>query len=65
MDTNNTSLNPVLRGSNILQNIVYSFNGSVSDVMIGGKFVLKDQKFTTLDKDQIFEKARELCSSFI
>ena len=58
----NITINPILRKANIISNLVYGFNGAVSDVLINGKFVLRDYDFTTIDKTSIFTNVREIYS---
>ncbi|MBS3056052.1 MAG: amidohydrolase [Candidatus Aenigmarchaeota archaeon] len=60
IDINSLSINPFLSSSNILQNLIYGFNGSVSDVIIGGKFIMEERNFTTIDRYKIFNKLRKL-----
>jgi 5-methylthioadenosine/S-adenosylhomocysteine deaminase len=44
----------------IISNIVYSCNpGNVRDVFVGGKRILSDGKFTTVDEDEVRKKAVE------
>ncbi|NIM47089.1 MAG: amidohydrolase family protein [Candidatus Aenigmarchaeota archaeon] len=54
------TINPILGKNGLLSNLIYSFDGRVSDVMVNGKFLLKDYEFLTLDKNAIIEKIREL-----
>lgn len=47
---------------NVVSNLVYSFNGSISDVIINGDIIMQDRKIKTINEDvieRIEEKARE------
>ena len=48
------TINP-LDGKRAISNLVYSFDGHVSDVIVNGKLLMKDYNFLTLDKDDILE----------
>jgi 5-methylthioadenosine/S-adenosylhomocysteine deaminase len=45
---------------NILSHLVYAFNGSVDDVIIDGKIVMKDKKILTVDEEKVYEKVEEM-----
>lgn len=60
IDKNDISINPILSKSGLLSNLIYSFDGRVSDVIVNGEFLLKDYEFTTLNKEEIIEKVRNL-----
>jgi len=60
IDKNDITINPILSKSGLLSNLIYSFDGRVSDVIVNGKFLLKDYKFTTLNKEKIIEKIGDL-----
>lgn len=58
IDLNALSMFP---NNNIISGLVYSANGSeVSDVMINGKFVMKDREFTTIDKEKVYAEMRRI-----
>ena len=56
IDKNNIFLNP---NYNIISNLVYSFNGNVSDVIIDGKFVVREKKILNFKLDEIIEKVND------
>lgn len=60
LDLNHYSLQPA---RNIISNIVYSATGNcVSDLIVGGKFVVRNKKLVNVDEEKIkekFEKAVE------
>ncbi|ENN96303.1 N-ethylammeline chlorohydrolase TrzA [Methanocaldococcus villosus KIN24-T80] len=41
---------------NIYSHLVYAFNGTVDDVIIDGKIVMRDNKILTLDEEKVYEK---------
>ncbi len=57
LDTKHYSLSPL---RNVLSNIIYSAPGdAVSDMMVRGKFVLKDKKLCNADEERIRERFEE------
>jgi 5-methylthioadenosine/S-adenosylhomocysteine deaminase len=57
LDTRNTRLQPLLHNSessNLAANVVYAATGQdVTDVMIGGRWVVRGRKLLTADQDEI------------
>jgi len=46
-----------------LSTLVYSASGAdVKDVIVDGKVLMKDRKFTTLDSNEIMERVRRISS---
>ncbi|MHA1865997.1 MAG: amidohydrolase [Candidatus Heimdallarchaeaceae archaeon] len=60
IDKNEITMNPIHGKTGLISNLVFSFDGRVCDVMVDGKFLLRDYEFLTLDKDEIVNKVREL-----
>jgi len=51
---------------NDLRSIVYSINpGNVTDVMVDGKFVLKEGKITLVDEEKVLEKATAVAHDLV
>jgi 5-methylthioadenosine/S-adenosylhomocysteine deaminase len=51
---------------NDLRNIVYSMNPSnVTDVMVDGKFVLREKKITMVDEELVLEKAADVAHEVV
>lgn len=58
IDLNELSMFP---NNNVISALSYSANGSeVKDVMINGKFVMKNREFTTIDKEKVFAEMRRI-----
>ncbi|WP_296888028.1 amidohydrolase family protein [uncultured Methanobrevibacter sp.] len=58
IDTNNANMVP--DSSKLSSNIIYSANGSNVDTTIcNGVILMENKKLTTLDEDEIYQKARE------
>ena len=58
IDTNNANMIP--DSSNLSSNIIYSANGSNVDTTIcNGKILMENKKLTTLDEQEIYDKARK------
>ncbi len=58
IDLNNANTTPYY---NIYSLLVYSLNGTeISDVMINGKFVMKDRRLLTIDEKDVFKQAKEI-----
>jgi 5-methylthioadenosine/S-adenosylhomocysteine deaminase len=58
VDLNELSMFP---NNNVISALSYSANGSeVKDVMINGKFVMKNREFTTIDKEKVFAEMRRI-----
>ncbi|MBQ9026642.1 MAG: amidohydrolase family protein [Methanobrevibacter sp.] len=58
IDTNNANMVP--DSSNLSSNVIYSANGSNVDTTIcNGKILMENKKLTTLDEQEIYEKARK------
>ena len=58
IDLNEVSMFP---NNNMISALAYSANGSeVKDVMINGKFVMKNREFTTIDKDKVYAEMRRI-----
>jgi 5-methylthioadenosine/S-adenosylhomocysteine deaminase len=53
IDKNNIFLNP---NYNVISNLVYSFNGGVSDVIIDGEFVVRDRGILNFDLPGLIKK---------
>jgi len=53
IDKDNIFLNPRY---NIISNLIYSFNGVVSDVLIGGEFVVRNRKILGFELEKILKK---------
>ena len=60
IDKNEITMNPIHGKKGLISNLIYSFDGRVSDVMVNGQFLLKDYKFLTLNKSEIVNKVRDL-----
>ena len=58
IDTNNANMVP--DSSKLSSNVIYSANGSNVDTTIcNGVILMENKKLTTLDEDEIYQKARE------
>ena len=58
IDTNNANMVP--NSSKLSSNIIYSANGSNVDTTIcNGKILMENKKLTTLDEDEIYQKAKK------
>ena len=58
IDTNNANMVP--DSSKLSSNIIYSANGSNVDTTIcNGKILMENKKLTTLDEDEIYQKAKK------
>ena len=58
VDLNELSMFP---NNNVISALCYSANGSeVKDVMIDGKFVMKDREFTTIDREKVYAEMRRI-----
>ncbi len=61
IDKNNIFLNP---NHNIISNLVYSFNGTVSDVMINGNFSVRNKEIVNFDLGELIEKVENFRELF-
>ena len=60
IDLNETSMFP---NNNMVSALAYSANGSeVKDVMINGKFVMKDREMLTIDREKVLFEMRRICA---
>lgn len=60
IDLNETSMFP---NNNMISALSYSANGSeVKDVMINGKFVMKDRELLTIDREKVLFEMRRICA---
>ena len=60
IDLNHANTTPYY---NIYSLLVYSLNGTeIADVMINGKFVMKDKQLLTIDEKEVYIKAKEISS---
>ncbi len=60
IDLNNANLIPIVSKpfNNVIPNLIYSMNGNeVDNVIIDGKIVLKDNKFTNIEENSILKEA--------
>ncbi len=58
LDLRHPSLHPP---TDLLKNVVYAMSHqAVTDVWVDGRRVVKDQRLTTLDQDELMERVREL-----
>ncbi len=57
IDKDNIFMNP---NYNIISNLVYSFNGTVSDVMIDGSFVVRNKEIVNFDLRELIGKLNSL-----
>ncbi|MEA1994227.1 MAG: amidohydrolase [Euryarchaeota archaeon] len=63
VDLNSANLCPA---HNIISNLVYSFDTeNISDVMINGKFVMKNREILTLREEKILEKANKRAKDLV
>ena len=53
INKNNIFLNP---NYNIISNLVYSFNGTISDVIIDGKFIVRNREILNFDLEELIGK---------
>lgn len=60
IDKNEITINPIHGKKGLISNLIYSFDGRVSDVIVDGKFLLRNYKFLTLDKRRIIDKVKTL-----
>ncbi len=60
INKNDVTMNPMSSRKNIITNLIYSFNGNVSDVMVNGRFLLKDFSYTTINKNDIINKVNKI-----
>ena len=61
LDLNSVSLFP---WNNIPSSLCYSANGSeVESVMIGGRFVMRDRQFLTIDKERVFYEINRIAKN--
>ncbi|MCK4730508.1 MAG: amidohydrolase [Candidatus Aenigmarchaeota archaeon] len=56
IDKNNIFLNP---NYNIISNLVYSFNGAVSDVIVNGKFAVRNKEIVNFDLGELIKKVED------
>lgn len=53
------TINPINK-KRIISNLVYSFDGRVSDVIVNGNTLIENYNFSTLDKDKILDNIEKL-----
>ncbi|RLJ00697.1 MAG: N-ethylammeline chlorohydrolase [Candidatus Aenigmatarchaeota archaeon] len=56
IDKDNIFLNP---NHNIISNLVYSFNGAVSDVIVEGEFAVRNKEIVNFDLEELIEKVEK------
>ncbi len=63
VDLGSAAMNP---HHNLLSNIVYAMNPeSIKDVMVDGKFIMKNRKILTLNEEKIVEKAEKVAKDLV
>jgi 5-methylthioadenosine/S-adenosylhomocysteine deaminase len=61
MDLNEAVFTPLNSHNNIISHLIYAASGSnVTDTIVKGKFLYKDKKFLTLDKNKIIKNVQRL-----
>ncbi len=63
-DLDDPSMSPVHGKRGLISNIVYSFHGNVSDVIVDGRTVVKDRKAVNVDEKRIIEEAGKRAKEF-
>lgn len=57
IDLNHPSMRPVQGKRGLISNLVYSFNGEVSDVIVDGRVRVREGELTGLKMDKVMEEA--------
>jgi len=61
MDLNEAVFTPLNKNVKLISHLIYAASGgNVTDTIVKGKFLYKDKKFTTLDKDEIIKNVQRL-----
>lgn len=56
VDLKAPEMNPVHRKEGLISNLVYSFSGGVSDVIVEGRVVVRDGELLTVDDQEVIEE---------
>ncbi len=64
VNLNDPSMNPVYGKQGVISNLVYSFHGNVSEVIVDGRMVLKDGEIVGIDEKRVMEEARKRAGKF-
>jgi 5-methylthioadenosine/S-adenosylhomocysteine deaminase len=64
IDLNQASMRPFYRARGVVSNLIYSFDGEVSDVFVNGKKVVEDGELQTVDRMEVFKAVQSRISKF-
>lgn len=64
VDLQNPDMQPIHGKRGLISNLVYSFNGDVTDVIVEGQVVVKDGDMKKVNEEKVFEEAGKLASQF-
>lgn len=54
-----TEMNPVHGKNGLISNLIYSFDGNVSDVIVDGKLLLRNGELISFDEKKVMEEVRK------
>lgn len=64
IDLDKPSMTPIHGKRGVISNLVYSFNGQVSETIVDGEIVAIDGNMVRFDGEKVFEKVRSRSSKF-
>ncbi len=64
IDIEDVSMNPIYGDRGLISNLVYSFNGDVSEVLVDGQLVVENGRCTEVNHEKIVEAVNERVEKF-
>jgi len=64
IDLNQASMRPFYRARGIISNLIYSFDGDVSEVFVNGDLLVEDGKLQTVDREEVFKAVQSRVPKF-
>jgi len=64
IDLNQASMRPFYRARGVVSNLIYSFDGDVSEVFVNGEKVVEGGELQTVDRTEVFKAVQSRVSKF-